>query len=357
MNNKSKSPKVLTLYNHKGGVSKTTTTFNLAGYLALTGKKVLMIDADPQCNLTQIALAAMIDEIDTSSATTGTVLELPGTSLLDALNQRIQGDAAFIDVNKIELNKASANLHLLRGSVELSSVEDDLAEAHIQRLAQRTNLMRTYVATGDMINRLANKHSFDYVLVDVGPSSGALTRNFFLACDYFFVPTAPDRFNVQAISTLSRIIDRWITEHSQVRPSYEAVNLPVKHGQPKFLGAIVQSFKVYKGKAKPAFKLWQDKIPVEIRNSLKPSLLKHDNSAYLPNKLRPVSTSIPDFGQLAPLMQLVGKPVFNISQNDTSLITDSGHPWVGNNWTEAKKRMKTYEDCFAALAKIVEEAS
>ena len=48
--------KIITLYNHKGGVSKTTSTFNLANLLADTGKRVLLVDADPQCNLTEISL-------------------------------------------------------------------------------------------------------------------------------------------------------------------------------------------------------------------------------------------------------------------------------------------------------------
>lgn len=56
--------KIITLYNHKGGVSKTTTTFNLCNYISGTGKKVLMVDADPQCNLTEIAMATVIKQLE-----------------------------------------------------------------------------------------------------------------------------------------------------------------------------------------------------------------------------------------------------------------------------------------------------
>ena len=59
--------KIVTLYNHKGGVSKTTSTFNLASYLAEAGRKVLMVDADPQCNLTEIALAQLIEKMDAAA--------------------------------------------------------------------------------------------------------------------------------------------------------------------------------------------------------------------------------------------------------------------------------------------------
>ncbi|WP_144395789.1 AAA family ATPase, partial [Pseudomonas sp. Kh7] len=85
-------------------------------------------------------------------------------------------------------------------------IEDAFAEAHIQRFSNKTHEKRTYVALGDLLTRYGNKHNIDYILIDVGPSSGALTRSCFLACDGFFVPTSPDRFNVQAIGTLTSII-------------------------------------------------------------------------------------------------------------------------------------------------------
>lgn len=351
--------KIVTLYNHKGGVSKTTSTFNFATYLADSGKKVLMVDADPQCNLTEISLAQTIAKLDSEAerSTTATIGDLPGSSVLDALNQRIRGDAATIDLAKVKTHKIGKNLHLLRGSVDLSSVEDDLAEAHVQRMSMRTNLMRTYVAVGDFLTRLAEKEGYDYVFIDVGPSSGALTRAFFLVCDAFFIPVAPDRFNVQAIGTLSKIIDRWMTDHALIVKQYEDLNLPIRPGKPAFLGAIVQAFKLYAGKPKPGYKLWMTRIPKEISSALKPVLNRHQEEVklYLPTSKKPIAVQIPDFNQLAPLMQEVGKAVFNIVQTDTARITDSGTPWVGNNWTQAESRMTDYRKLFETLASMLND--
>ncbi|MBL0516678.1 ParA family protein [Aeromonas caviae] len=350
--------KIITLYNHKGGVSKTTSTFNLASYLAESGKKVLMVDADPQCNLTEIALAPIIEKLDAEAekSKADVVSELPGTSILDALNQRVQGDLAFIDIDKIDTVEISNNLHLLRGSVDLSSIEDELAEAHIQRLAMRTNLMRTYVATGDFLTRLSHKLNLDYIFIDVGPSSGALTRSFFLVCDAFFIPVAPDRFNVQAVSTLAKIVDRWMSEHALVKNQYEDLGLPIRPGTPAFLGAIVQAFKLYAGEPKPGFRLWMDRLPTEIVKQLQPVFNKHSKGfgLYLPTSKEPVVANIPDFNQLAPLMQEVGKAVFSIEQKDTSRITPTGKPWVGNNWTKAEERMTTYKGLFKEIAGVLE---
>lgn len=351
--------KIITLYNHKGGVSKTTSTFNLASLLADQGSRVLMVDADPQCNLTEIALAPKIIALDESAeaSTSDDIPELPGSSILDVLNQRIQGDVAFIDLSKVKTIKVNANLFLLRGSVDLSSIEDDLAEAHVQRLAVRTNLMRTYVAIGDFLIRFAEKERYDYIFIDVGPSSGALTRAFFLACDAFFIPVAPDRFNVQAIGTLSKILDRWISEHAMIRSQYEELKLPVRPGTPAFLGAIVQAFKLYGGKPKPGYKLWMGRLPKQIESSLKPVMHKYGkkNCLFLPTTPEPIAIQIPDFNQLAPLMQEVGKAVFNISQKDTARLGAEGRPWSGGTWNDAEKRMAEYKDLFKKLAKIIKE--
>ncbi|AIP04345.1 cobyrinic acid ac-diamide synthase [Burkholderia pseudomallei] len=353
--------KIITLYNHKGGVSKTTSTFNFATFLANSGKKVLMVDADPQCNLTEIALAPVISEIDEKvasikSAATAAIPELPGTSILDALNQRIKGDVAFIDLSKVKVHQVDNKLYLLRGSVDLSSIEDDLAEAHLQRNSMRTNLMRTYVAIGDFLTRMAEKEKYDYIFIDVGPSSGALTRAFFLVCDAFFIPVAPDRFNVQAIGTLSTIIDRWMTEHAQIKRQYEDLGLPIRPGAPAFLGAIVQAFKIYAGRAKPGYKLWMSRLPKEIGSSLKSVMKRHglENELYLPSSTKPIAVEIPDFNQLAPLMQEMGKAVFNIARQDTARITESGTPWSGNNWTQAEERMAGYKRLFSKLAGIAD---
>lgn len=351
--------KIVTLYNHKGGVSKTTSTFNLANQLADMGKNVLMVDADPQCNLTEIALAPVIENLDNKASrlTTAKIEDLPGTSILDALNQRIRGDAAFIDISKIKPVQIRNNLAILRGSVDLSSIEDELAEAHIQRTTMRTNLMRTYVAIGDFLTRLAEREKYDYIFIDVGPSSGALTRAFFLVCDSFFIPVAPDRFNVQAIGTLSKILDRWMNEHQMIRKQYEDLSLPIRHGTPMFLGAIVQAFKLYAGKPKPGYQLWMKRIPKEIAASLKPVITAHGGPKnYLPTTSKPIAIEVPDFNQLAPLMQEVGKAVFNIDHQDTARITETGKPWLGNNWTGAQTRMNDYRSRFEKLAQILERS-
>jgi cellulose biosynthesis protein BcsQ len=234
--------KVFTLYNHKGGVSKTTTLFNLAHYLAQIGKKILVVDADPQCNCTEIMMAQMLAKADEHEEKTGTAFKLPGKTLLDLMKPRIDGDVPTIAIDDDIEVEISPNLFLIRGDVELSSIEDSLSEAHQQRHSSKTHEKRTYGALSDFVQKISADRGYDYVMFDVGPSSGALTRACLLTCDGFFVPTMPDRFNVQAIGTLSTIMSRWASENNEIVDSFSQLGLPVPKREAKVHGPYYFKF-------------------------------------------------------------------------------------------------------------------
>ncbi|MFC3785599.1 cellulose biosynthesis protein BcsQ [Sphingopyxis italica] len=348
--------KVVSLYNHKGGVSKTTSTFNLAHKLRDRGHKVLVVDADPQCNMTELMLAQRITELDAQSEETGEEYQLEGTTLLQALKPRIEGTTSEIDIDAVELIETKENLFLLRGDVGLSDIEDALSEAHSQRFSDKIHEKRTYVAIGDFFERISQKLGFNFILIDVGPSSGAITRACFLSCDGFFVPTVPDRFNVQALGTLSAIFDRWLKEHSQIVDDFKTLGLPVRPGRPKFLGMIVQNFKKLSGVPKKGYKFWMDKLPVQFAEKLKPVLEKYsipdDDLTFGYNGSNCAVAAIPDFVSLAPLMQELGKPVFGIEQADSKAI---GPQWQGNVWIDKVERMNEFSTEFDRLAEIAEK--
>lgn len=341
--------KIITFYNHKGGVSKTTTIFNLSRYLKSIGKKVLVIDADPQCNITEFLMCNIIAELDEEAERTGKITDLPGTNLLDILQPRFNGDTPVVDIDAIESVRVDDNLFLIRGDVALSKLEDDLAEAHSQRFTNKIHTKRNYVALGDALVRYGEKCGFDYALIDVGPSSGALTRACFLACDAFFIPMNADRFNVQAIHTLSEIIYRWITEHEEIHSDFMKLDLPVREGKPVFLGAIPQNFKKYRGKPKAGFELWIARIHDALMKELVPKLASID--AKITSNITSenvIITNVPDFGSLASCAQECGKAVFEVTQDDTALI-NMGTKWTGATWTDAQARMLSYRDEFRKI--------
>lgn len=350
--------KVITFYNHKGGVAKTTNIFNLAQYTADAGKKVLVIDADPQCNVTELLIAEQLREMDKIEFETGEEQALSGTSLLDIMKPRIEGAIPEIDVDSIEVINVRENLDLIKGDVALTSIEDALSEAHSQRHATKIHERRTYCAFGDLLTRFGDKNEYDYILIDLGPSSGALTRSCFLACDAFYIPVNPDRFDVQAISTLSEIIDRWMVEHAEIYETYKSVGLPVKLGKPQFLGLAIQNLKMIEGRPKPGFKLWIDRIPQKAVSDLFPVLNKHSdadhNLLFNIDETTLVAAEVPDFGSLAPIMQEFGKAVYSIERNDTKVATAGGGAWGGATWNDAQKRMVKYKSVYLKLYERLE---
>lgn len=130
--------RIITLYNHKGRVSKTTTTYNLARYLKNKGNRVLAVDADPQCNMTEMLLCDVIEKLDEESEKTGNIKDLPGTSLLKILEPRFNGDVPSVQIDRIQNVKIDENLWLIRGDVSLNRLEDAMAEAHSQRFYYNT---------------------------------------------------------------------------------------------------------------------------------------------------------------------------------------------------------------------------
>ncbi|HAF32590.1 MULTISPECIES: ParA family protein [Sphingobacterium] len=351
--------KILTLYNHKGGVSKTTTTFNIVHLLQEQGFKVLVVDADPQCNITELLIGDLISELDIEIQKTGKDNDLPGTTLLDILTPRISGERPEVSTN-IDVIKVKENLDLIRGNVQLSNIEDALAEAHIQRFSTKIHEKRTYIAISDFLRRFGSEKQYDYIFIDVGPSSGALTRNCFLACDAFFIPVAPDRFNIQAIKTLSTIIERWISDHDKIIDDFQALGLNINVGKPIFLGAIPQHYKLLKGKPKPGYKLWMERLPKTVNDFLLPQLRKFSTPQLdLTNGLsieRICTESIPDFQSLASLMQEYCVPVFRIQQDMTAAISETSK-WGGATWKDAQRRMDDYKEKFSSIVERIKKLS
>lgn len=343
--------KIIVLYNHKGGVSKTTTSFNLAHAIAeRLDTQVLLVDGDPQCNLTELSLAKLVEQLDLEAAKSGQISQLPGTTILDALGPRFRGERADVDVESIELLELqNPRVSLLRGDIGLSEAEDVLSQAHNLRTGTDIHQKRNYVALHDMLKRLATSRGFSHVLVDVGPSAGALTRAFFLSADIFLAPVVPDRFNYQAVTSLSAIISKWIRENASIVADFQKLGLNVPLGSPQFRGLIMQRYQRYAGEPKPAFKHWMELIPQRVVEQLLPAMVEASNSKDVVLEscwTKPVAIEIPDFASLAPMMLTHGKPVWNMTEKETG--------WSGVVWAGRKEEMDRFKDRFYSLVDSVQ---
>ncbi len=132
------------------------------------------------------------------------------------------------------------------------------------------------------------------------------------------------------------------------------LDLPIREGKPRFLGAIPQHFKKYKGRPKAGFELWMNRIQDTLMKELVPSLKTIDDeivSGITEDNV--IVTKIPDFGSLAVCAQECGKAVFEVKQEDTALI-NNGIKWTGATWNGAIIRMDSYKQEFEKIYKRLE---
>lgn len=329
--------KIVSMYNNKGGVSKTTTLFNLAVLLTQRGKRVLIADCDPQCNLTEMFFASR-PELDDPDK------DLPGTSIYQALLPRFKGETGVINPSTVDLVESTlySNLFLFRGDLEFSLAETYLGTAWNQAVTENIHEKNTYVALYRLLQALGEMHLYDYILCDVGPSTGAITRSVVLLCDGIFIPLVPDRFCNQAVRLLGRVVREWTCRHEEITRTLAPFSIEGFPGKPVLLGAVIQNYKVHTGsKAKHSYIKWQERISTDMQKHLIGDAGIRPGEGL--NITNPYIATIRDVGPLAPVAQIFGRAIFDIRQEHTREASTTGQMYYGTVWEPWRERMADYK--------------
>ncbi|AMG30784.1 chromosome partitioning protein [Grimontia hollisae] len=339
--------KIVALYNNKGGVSKTTTNFNLGAYLSSKGKRVLIVDCDPQCNMTELFFAAREDLDDPD-------FSLPGTSIYEALLPRFKGQQGEINQQDIQLveHNLYESMFLFKGDLEFSRAETYFGTAWNQAVTENIHEKNTYIVLNNLLRSLIEAHGFDYVICDVGPSTGAITKTVIITCDEIVVPLVPDRFCYQAVKLLGNVISEWIERHAIISQSLVPFGIEPFAGKPKLAGTILQNFKVHAGaRVKESYIKWQNKISHEISTSLCKEGFFEPKNGFDINI--PYIASIKDVAVLAPIAQLFGRAIFDIQQEHTKEASSDGRMYYGSVWAPWVNRMDEYKHEISLIAESI----
>lgn len=289
----------LALFNHKGGVGKTTLTINIADSMADLGLKVMLVDADPQCNLTSFFLAEKdLDELLGDSDD-----DENGGTIWSAIKPVVEGKGPIKSVEAFELQNGAL---LCPGDVLLADYEEELPAAWTDSFARKTRGYDVMSALSRASQSIASDYGADLIIFDVGPNVGPLNRTILLDVDYFATPVAADLFSLRALSTVGRSLARWIGDWKTVRQLASAADREqILRGKPKYLGYITSAYKVSSGRiATQPHDYWEAKIAPRVRDRIVEDIRKQDAS-LLPEGSNKIG-AIKDFHSLAPQAQQLG---------------------------------------------------
>ena len=305
--------KKIVIFNHKGGVSKTTTAFHIGWMLANQGNKVLLVDGDPQCNLTALFLGSK--EFDSYYEQEGT----QKNNIKDGVAMVFNGQPEPIKPFECPSAKRNSNLYLLPGHMNLSEYESALTLSLSSVFSTMKNLPGAF---NELFNLIGGKYSIDYVIIDLNPALSALNQILFLTADAFLIPVNPDSFALMALNSLSRILPDWVSWATSVRSTFADATYKLPDSTPLFLGIIYQRFNIRNGVATAPFR---DKI-LELRKTVSDVLMPPFSRAQMvfsPKKYSEAQIpetkelmEIKDYQGLAPKSQRCNIPVFELSDSE-----------------------------------------
>ena len=322
--------------NNKGGVGKTTLTFHTAHWFAKEGYKVLLVDLDPQCNLTLHALGVEYFERNLFSDHNQTVYSV--------VKGFVEGETG-VDFD-VKPTKLSENLSILPGDMSMVYFEElipnalgDAAKGNPRGFIQTSAIDR-------YLNKIAVKEDFDLIMIDTSPNLGPLNQVILLGTDYFVVPATPDVFSVQGIENLGKVVAKWkeTWKLSAVALSKQNDNIPSANllsGEGLFAGYIVNAYHLYLQPIKN-HRNWMEEINKKVRDHLsnlhsKNGLVQFTNSPL---------AQIKDYGKIASMAQEKLCAMFDLQ------AVDLGKEGTIENWQRSKNEFELlYNNLLQVLMK------
>ncbi len=327
----------IALFNHKGGVGKTTSAYHISWMLTKLGKRVLMVDGDSQCNLSILAMGENGFEQH--------LVRSPENTIKEILKPAFKAQPKLLEPLDAIQAKGNASLFLIPGSFDLTEYDVSLGMSFglSDSIGTLSNLPGSF---NYLIKKYEEKYSIDYTIIDLNPSLSAINQTLFLTSDYFIVPTACDYFSKLAIKSLCSILPTWEKWAKNAREVFKDASYPLRMNTPKYIGAIVQRYNIRNGVPTQANQIIIDSIMDVIKdnfitNLLPPGMLANSDESNF-------SIQVPDFNTLNALYHQHGLPVFEITDQ---MMTQAN--WFGATLTTNRTKINEFDKIYKSLAQRI----
>lgn len=298
--------KIVSFFNNKGGVGKTTLMYHIAHRLADLKRSVLMVDCDSQCNLTAYALAD--SAIEKAWAANG-------NSIYRAIEPVARGIG---DIRDRAATRLSDYLHLIPGDLLLSDFEDILGDTWNSAKGGSEPALRAQSAIFRAIRAVASKTKAEIVLVDLGPNLGALNRATLGGSDLVVVPVAPDLFSIRGTENLGSKLKKWRQEWDQCNSAWTGDGLELPRGRAKFLGYVIQSHNLRNNNQTGMTQGWQI-FGNRVEDAIQKNIIDQLSSlgqVHEPGRSTFNLGKIPNLNSLIPYSLEARKPIYKCTASD-----------------------------------------
>jgi len=322
---------VIAFFNNKGGVGKTSLVYHIAWMMADQGFRVVATDLDPQGNLS----AAFLD--DDRLEQLWPEDQHPAT-IYGAVRPIKTGVGDVVDPI---LEPITDRLVLVPGDMGLSDFEDDLSQVWPKCLDRDERGFRVVSAFWRVMQKGAETHKANVILVDLGPNLGAINRAALIASDFVVIPLGPDLFSLQGLRNLGPTLRQWRTGWKERLEKKPAIDLLLPVGGMQAIGYLVMQHSVRKDRPVKSYEKWIARIPgtysqfVLDEKECEVTTVTQDEHCF---------ALLKHYRSLMPMAQEARKPMFFLKPADGAL---GAHTYAVRD---------AYNDFLALAEKIVNRA-
>jgi cellulose biosynthesis protein BcsQ len=296
--------KIITFFNNKGGVGKTTMVYHLSWMFSELGIKVLAADFDPQANLSSMFLPdeRLIETLEEDKKLT----------VLDSIIPVSEGEG----YQPVHLEVIDENIGLIIGNLALSTFEDKLSDAWLKCLGKDIYSFRLMSVFQTILADAAARMDAEIVLVDVGPNLGAINRAVLISTDFVVIPVASDLFSLQGMKNLGITLREWRENWNKRKlenPRPERLRIP--EGKMTPTGYVVMQYNAKERRPVRAYLRWADRIPAVYAQYVLDESVHADSVETDPNCLG----LLKHYHSLAPMAMEAHKPIFLLKPADGAI--------------------------------------